>query len=119
MINGEIDKMQGINNSEDEYNISNGDILLDNEDGQLDPSVYPQDERIYPMKSIKVERGFYTAYELKRKYDKVPSLVVLDRDFQRESVWKLQQKRELIESVLMGLPLPIFILMRTRQGDLL
>ncbi|MBO4976669.1 MAG: DUF262 domain-containing protein [Lachnospiraceae bacterium] len=119
MINGEIDKMQGINNSEDEYNISNGDILLDNEDGQLDPSVYPQDERIYPMKSIKVERGFYTAYELKRKYDKVPSLVVLDSDFQRESVWKLQQKRELIESVLMGLPLPIFYFNEDKTGRLI
>ena len=85
----------GIYDNEDAYNNSDGDVLLDNEDDQLDPSSYPQDERIYPMKSIKVERGFYTAYELKRKYDKIPSLVVLDSDFRRESVWKLQQKREL------------------------
>ena len=109
----------GIYDNEDAYNNSDGDVLLDNEDDQLDPSSYPQDERIYPMKSIKVERGFYTAYELKRKYDKIPSLVVLDSDFQRESVWKLQQKRELIESVLMGLPLPIFYFNEDKVGRLI
>ena len=103
----------------EEYTISDEEVILDNEEGQLDPSVYPEDERIYPMKSIKVERGFYTTYELKRKYDKKPSLVILDSDFQREGVWKTQQKRELIESILMGLPLPIFYFNEDKMGRLI
>ena len=108
-----------IKNKEYGYTGSEEEIVLDNEEGQLDPSADFQSERIYPMKSIKVERGFYTAYELKRKYDKVPSLVVLDSEFQRESVWKLQQKRELIESILMGLPLPIFYFNEDKMGRLI
>lgn len=102
-----------------EYNENGEDIVLDEEDDILDPSVYPKGEKIYPMKSIKVERGFFTAFELKRKYDKVPSLVILDSDFQREGVWKTQQKRELIESILMGLPLPIFYFNEDKAGRLI
>ena len=109
----------GIININREYTIADEEVILDNEEGQLDPSVYPKDERIYPMKSIKVERGFYTTYELKRKYDKKPSLVILDSEFQRESVWKTQQKRELIESILMGLPLPIFYFNEDKLGRLI
>lgn len=104
---------------DEEYNKTKEEIMLDNEADQLKTSVYPENERIYPMKSIKVERGFYTTYELKRKYDKEPSLVILDSDFQREDVWKTQQKRELIESILMGLPLPIFYFNEDKLGRLI
>lgn len=102
-----------------EYNKAMDDVILDKEEGQLEPSAYPEGERIYPMKSIKVDRGFFTAYELKRKFDKKPSLIILDSDFQRESVWKLQQKRELIESILMGLPLPMFYFNEDKKGRLI
>lgn len=71
------------------------------------------------MKTIKIDKGFYTIYELKRKFEKNPSQVILDSDFQRNSVWKLQQKRELIESVLMGLPLPIFYFNEDKAGRLI
>lgn len=107
-----------ITNTNEAYNTSEEEVELDREDGQLDTSIHSSDERIYPMKSIKVERGFYTSYELKRKYDKKPSLVILDSDFQRESVWGIQQKRELIESILMGLPLPIFYFNQDKKGRL-
>ena len=82
---------QSINDNKVEYNNSNDEVQLDREDGQLNTSIHSSNERVYPVKTIKVERGFYTAYELKRKYDKKPSLVVLDSDFQREDVWGLQQ----------------------------
>lgn len=111
--------VQSINSYENAYNSNDNEIFLDDEGDLLKPSAYPEDERIYPMKSIKVERGFYTAYELKRKYDKIPSLVVLDSDFQREGVWKIQQQRELIESILMGLPLPIFYFNEDKMGRLI
>lgn len=110
---------QSIKDSEMEYNDYANEIILDQEDGELETSSKGEGDRIYPMQTIKVEKGFYTAYELKRKYDKKPSLVVLDSDFQRESVWKLQQKRELIESILMGLPLPIFYFNEDKEGRLI
>lgn len=110
---------QSINDNNIEYNNSNDEVQLDQEDGQLDTSIHSSNERIYPVKTIKVERGFYTAYELKRKYDKKPSFVVLDSDFQRENVWTIQQQRELIESILMGLPLPIFYFNQDKTGRLI
>lgn len=118
MKNKLIDSLN-ISNNSGEYNVDGEDVILDKEDDILNPSVYSKGEKIYPMKSIKVERGFFTAYELKRKFDKVPSMVILDSDFQREGVWKLQQKRELIESILMGLPLPIFYFNEDKIGRLI
>lgn len=119
MNNDLFDLNKSITVTNDEYNNSNEEVQLDHEDGQLDTSVHSMDERIYPVKSIKVEHGFYTAYELKRKYDKKPSLVILDSDFQRENVWAVQQQRELIESILMGLPLPIFYFNQDKSGRLI
>lgn len=105
---------------EAEANTNPEEEILENSDEQLDTSVFNTGEKsIYPMKSVKVEKGFFTAYELKRKHDKKPSLVLLDSDFQREEVWKLQQKRELIESILMGLPLPIFYFNEDKTGKLI
>ncbi len=108
-----------ITDTQQEYNNPDDVNQLDELDMQLDTSNLNADKRIYPMKSIKVERGFYTSYELKRKYDKKPSLVILDSDFQRENVWLLQQRRELIESILMGLPLPLFYFNQDKSGRLI
>lgn len=75
--------------------------------------------KVYPMTNIKVERGFYTMFELKRKYDKKDKRIILDADFQRADVWGTRQKCELIESVLMGLPLPIFYFNQNKMGQLI
>ena len=60
------------------------------------------------MNGIKIDKGFYTVFELKRRYDNEQKRIILDSDFQRDFVWKHKRKAELIESVLMGLPLPNF-----------
>ena len=73
----------------------------------------------YPMYNIKVERGFYTVFELKRKNDQKKPRIILDSDFQRKNVWKPAQKEELIESILMGLPLPIFYFNQDKMGRLI
>lgn len=78
-----------------------------------------KEENGYPMYNIKVERGFYTVYELKRKYDSQVKRIILDAEFQRENVWKPSQKAELIESILMGLPLPIFYFNQDKLGRLI
>ena len=95
----------------------NKEVILDGEDS-LSASM-SCDESGYPMYNIKVERGFYTVYELKRKYNRKDRRIILDSDFQRESIWEPLQKAELIESILMGLPLPIFYFNQDKLGKLI
>lgn len=92
-------------------------IIIDN---QNELEINGQEEgQIYPMSGLKVDKGFYTIYELKRRYAAVPPRIVLDSDFQREEVWRQDRKSELIESVLMGLPLPIFYFNQDKYGRLI
>lgn len=72
-----------------------------------------------PMNGIKVDKGFYTVYELKRRFDAKEKRIIIDSDFQREDVWNLNRKIELVESVLMGLPLPIFYFTQDKYGKLI
>lgn len=78
---------------------------------------------IYNNATIKVDREYYSIYELKRKYDRskkgLPATIILDSDFQRNKVWSINQQSELIESVLMGLPLPLIYLFEDKRGNLL
>lgn len=71
---------------------------------------------IYPATSIKIDRVQFSIFELKRRYDR--GLICLDPDFQRNFVWKSKQKSELIESVIMGIPLPLIYLAETMEGKL-
>lgn len=68
---------------------------------------------------IKVEKGFYSVFELKRKNDSKDPRIVLDSSFQRNNVWNNARNSELVESVLMGLPLPIFYFNQDRYGKLI
>jgi len=61
----------------------------------------------YPFKEVKIERKFFSLFELKRKsQDETRKDILINPDFQRNKVWKTKQERELIESILMGIPLP-------------
>ncbi len=71
---------------------------------------------IYPA-TVKVARDVYSIYELKRKYEEKKT-VILDPEFQRHQVWTTKQKAELIESILMGIPLPLIYLAEDRKGNL-
>lgn len=99
------------------------DILKEDEkivDNELELDVGGQkEENIYPMNGIKVDKGFYTIFELKRRYDASRKRIILDSDFQREDVWGPERKAELVESVLMGLPLPIFYFTQDKYGMLI
>ena len=70
----------------------------------------------YPNLSIKIEQAQYSIFELKRRYDK--KRICIDPDFQRNSVWSIKQKSELIESVIMGIPLPLIYLAENEDGML-
>lgn len=71
---------------------------------------------IYPNASIKIDKDQYSVYELKRKYDK--GKICMDPSFQRNFVWKTKQMSELIESVIMGIPIPLIYLAENEKGDL-
>ena len=94
-------------------NIDN--ILLENEEelnaGYGDVS--------YSSNGLKVEKNTYSFFELKRKYDSGYRNLILDSDFQRNNVWKRRRKIELVESVLMTLPLPAFYFAQDSQGRLI
>lgn len=76
-----------------------------------------EDEQcVYPTVNIKIDRVQFSVFELKRRYDR--GTICLDPDFQRNYVWKIKQKSELIESVIMGIPLPLIYLAETMDGNL-
>jgi hypothetical protein len=70
---------------------------------------------VYPA-NVKVSRDMYSVYEIKRRYEQ--GRIVLDPDYQRENVWNFKQKSELIESVLMGIPLPVMYFAQDKYGKL-
>ena len=74
-------------------------------------------KELYPIDALKLDKTFYSVFELKRKRDK--EIIKLNPEFQRNDVWKNRQKIELVESVLMGLPLPIFYFNRDKNGKLI
>lgn len=70
----------------------------------------------YPDLSIKIESARFSIFELKRRYDR--GMICVDPDFQRLAVWSNKQKSELIESVIMGIPLPLIYLAENADGKL-
>ena len=42
--------------------------------------------------------------------------IIISPDIQRNDVWKGRQESELIESILMGIPIPIMYLFEARDG---
>ena len=56
--------------------------------------------------NVKVTKKDFSIFELFRKFK--AGKLILEVDFQRNVVWNNKQQSELIESILMGLPLPIF-----------
>lgn len=55
-----------------------------------------EEGNVYPMNGVKVDKGFYTLFELKRRYDANPKRIILDSDFQREEIWLRDNKAELV-----------------------
>jgi len=70
----------------------------------------------YPNILIKMTKEQFSIFELKRRYETSKTLE-MNPDFQRgKDVWKSKQKSELIESILMGIPIPIIYLFENEQG---
>ncbi|WP_281633073.1 DUF262 domain-containing protein [Flavobacterium luteolum] len=73
------------------------------------------DEDVYPYKNINIARDTLSAFQLYRKYKN--GIIKLDPEFQREGVWNPKQKSELIESIIIGIPLPILYIKENKDGN--
>jgi len=71
---------------------------------------------IYPDATVNIVPESASVFQLKRKCDKKPPLLKLDPDFQRHTIWSPKQKSELIESILMGIPLPLIYVKEDNKG---
>ena len=68
---------------------------------KLDPII----DGTYPTK-VNFSRSTPSVFEIFRQYNERKN-INLAPPFQREKVWSKKQNSELIESILMGIPLPI------------
>lgn len=71
---------------------------------------------VYPDAVLNISRDTASVFQLKRKWEKKPSMLDLSPDFQRELVWSSRKRCELIESILMGIPLPAFYVREKDNG---
>lgn len=72
-------------------------------------------EDVYPYKNINIARDALSAFQLFRKYNN--DIIKLDPEFQRQGVWNPKQKSELIESIIIGIPLPILYIKENKDGN--
>lgn len=70
---------------------------------------------IYPNAEVRVEKAQYSTMHLKRLVEERKELII-DPDFQRNEVWNSKQSAELVESILMGIPIPTIYLFEMKDG---
>lgn len=93
-----------------------GEETLGAELREKSSSPEPDTTDIYPDAFLNIVPESASVFQLKRKLDKTPPLIKLDPDFQRHAVWSPKQKSELIESILMGIPLPLIYIKEDDRG---
>lgn len=121
----EVNNLVMKENFKESYGIDN-----DNPEFEGENTLNPQkdDDTFYKPEQINIDQAYFSVFELKRKYDRTKrqtdekdkrNQIILDSDFQRNPVWIGKQRSELIESVLMGLPIPIMYLYEDKFGNLI
>ena len=104
----------------DNYDEIEGEETLSNEAKEKLEKTDVLNDDPYAYENINIGRDNFSAFQLYRKYKNTNSSIKLDPDFQRESgVWNLKQKSELIESILIGIPLPIIYVKEDKKGNLI
>lgn len=73
-------------------------------------SIYPYDM----PKEVDIREDPQTVFEWLRKLDR--DLLIMDPEFQRNLVWKPEQKSLFIESVLLNIPLPPLYVNQSKEG---
>lgn len=82
----------------------------------LEASKFVVLDKPYPLK-VNFSRSTPTVFELYRQYHERKT-INLAPEFQREKVWTKKQNSELIESILMGIPLPLMYFFQDEMGNI-
>lgn len=117
-----LDGWKTINLDRDELLLENSEeieIVASDEEYIEEPELWNiSNKKQLSAEEVRVIKKDYSVYELFRKNKKRPQKLYLDVSFQRNSVWSIRQQNELIESVLLGLPLPIFYFKQENDASL-
>lgn len=93
----------------------------------IDEDLSSDDENNYDdieKKYVECEPANYSVYELKRRYDRTTlgnnsGSIILDDSFQRNNVWNTTKKSQLIESLLLGIPIPYIYVYEGKNNSLI
>ena len=83
---------------------------------EAEEGLSPDSGDVYPDATVKISRDQYSTFEIKRMAEETQDLMIAP-PFQRGLVWKMDQKRELIESILMGIPMPAVYVFEDENGQ--
>ncbi|MCX2564709.1 DUF262 domain-containing protein [Acetobacter thailandicus] len=97
-------------NSTHEEDVDGLDVL-EQASGRIDTNVVPP----WDPGKIRITTMNFTLREIFSQIEEKD--IDLSPDFQREYVWKERQKTRLIESILLGIPLPAFYFNQSNTGD--
>jgi len=77
-----------------------------------DASLYPYDPS---QADIDIKEDPHSVFQFIRKYDS--GKLIIDPDFQRNVVWRVEQKSRFIESIILNFPLPPIYVNQSIDGD--
>lgn len=97
--------------------VENGKYILN--DGEIE---FDEDAKdgIYPIDiedTIDIKDDKFSVFEYIRKVN--DKRIVMNPDFQRNEVWTIEQKSQLIESTMLEIPIPAFYMKKDAQGRLI
>ena len=92
------------------YKLNDGEIEFD-EDAK--DGIYPIDIE----DTIDIKDDKFSVFEYIRKVN--DGKIVMNPDFQRNEVWTIEQKSQLIESTMLEIPIPAFYMKKDAQGRLI
>lgn len=97
--------------------VENGKYILN--DGEIE---FDDDAKygIYPIDiedTIDIKDDKFSAFEYIRKVN--DGKIVMNPDFQRNEVWTIEQKSQLVESTMLEIPIPAFYMKKDAQGRLI
>jgi len=96
-----------------QYQVSNDSEIVELE-GQDELELISAPHQMGTDTQIRIAKEQSSVFELLRKEKR--GQVVLSPDFQRKDVWDQKHKSELIESVLIGIPVPLIYLFEDENG---
>lgn len=96
--------------------VDNGKYVLNDGDAEYDDDTT---DGIYPLDiedTIDIKDDKFSVFEYIRKVK--DKKIVMNPDFQRNEVWTIEQKSQLIESTMLEIPIPAFYVKKDAQGRL-